>query len=98
MWSLAKSKNIRIKCTIPDGEYPIRADRSLFTRVLTNLLSNAIKYSPRDTTITCALAYEQQLAGANIVCSISDQGYGIPRRAKQTISTLSTLRRCRPQK
>jgi signal transduction histidine kinase len=50
MWSLAKSKNIRIKCTIPDGEYPIRADRSLLTRVLTNLLSNAIKYSPRDTT------------------------------------------------
>jgi len=79
MWSLAKSKNIRIKCTIPDGEYPIRADRSLFTRVLTNLLSNAVKYSPRDTIISCTLAYEQHLAGANIVCSISDQGYGIPR-------------------
>lgn len=79
MWSLAKSKNIRIKCTIPDGEYPVRADRSLFTRVLTNLLSNAIKYSPRDTIISCTLACEQHLAGTNIVCSISDQGYGIPR-------------------
>ncbi|MFZ6692904.1 CHASE2 domain-containing protein [Undibacterium sp. SXout20W] len=79
MWSLAKSKNIRIKTAIPDDEYPARIDRSLVTRVLTNLLSNAIKYSPRDTTITCTLALEQHLADAEIVCNISDEGYGIPR-------------------
>ena len=79
MWTLAKGKNIRIKTDIQDAEYPARADRGLMTRVLTNLISNAIKYSPRDTTITCTLRLEQQLAGADILCSISDQGYGIPR-------------------
>jgi len=79
MWSLAKSKNIRIKTDIPDAEFPARIDRSLVTRVLTNLLSNAIKYSPRDTTITCRLSLEQHLADSEIVCSIIDQGYGIPR-------------------
>jgi len=79
MWSLARSKNIRIKTVIPDDEYPARIDRSLVTRVLTNLISNAIKYSPRDTTITCTLSLEQHLTDAVIVCSVSDQGYGIPR-------------------
>jgi len=79
MWTLARSKNIRIKTSIPDDEYPARIDRSLVTRVLTNLISNAVKYSPRDTTITCELSIERQLADAVIVCSITDQGYGIPR-------------------
>jgi CHASE2 domain-containing sensor protein/signal transduction histidine kinase len=79
MWSLAKSKNIRIHTSIPEGEYPVRIDRSLMTRVLTNLLSNAIKYSPHNTHIRCCLSLEQQLTEDFIICTISDQGYGIPR-------------------
>ena len=79
MWSLARSKQIRIKTVIPDDEFPVRIDRSLVTRVLTNLISNAVKYSPRDTTITCELSIERDLADAVIICSIIDQGYGIPR-------------------
>ncbi|MBI3285546.1 MAG: CHASE2 domain-containing protein [Burkholderiales bacterium] len=79
MWSLAKSKNIRIGTDIAVGEYPVSADRALMTRVLTNLLSNAIKYSPRDTTITCSLQLRQSLADAQVICTISDQGYGIAR-------------------
>ncbi|MDE2429274.1 MAG: HAMP domain-containing histidine kinase, partial [Burkholderiales bacterium] len=83
MWSLARSKNIRIKSHIADGEFPVKVDRALMTRVLTNLLSNAVKYSPRDTEITCSLDLEQNLADAKLICTISDQGYGIP-RADQT--------------
>ncbi|MFZ6746066.1 CHASE2 domain-containing protein [Undibacterium sp. JH2W] len=83
MWSLARSKNIRIQTKIQDEEFPVLVDHSLMTRVLTNLLSNAIKYSPRDTTITCSLIREQHLADSVIVCSIADQGYGIT-RADQT--------------
>lgn len=79
MWSLARSKNIRIQTQIQDEEFPVLVDQSLMTRVLTNLLSNAIKYSPRNTTITCSLIREQHLADAVIVCSIADQGYGITR-------------------
>jgi CHASE2 domain-containing sensor protein/signal transduction histidine kinase len=79
MWSLSRSKNIRIVTQIQEEEFPVLLDRSLMTRVLTNLLSNAIKYSPKNTTITCTLAREQHLADATIVCSIQDQGYGITR-------------------
>ena len=79
MWGLAKDKNIRIVTKIPDGDYPVRIDRGLMTRVLTNLLSNAIKYSPRDTTISCSLSYEAGIADAHVICVISDQGYGIAR-------------------
>lgn len=79
MWTLAKSKRIRIVTDIPEGEYPVRVDRSLMTRVLTNLLSNAIKYSPCDTTVTCSLAFVSESLNDRIVCSIQDQGYGIAR-------------------
>lgn len=79
MWSLAKNKNIRIQTQVPEGDYPVRVDRSLMTRVLTNLLSNAIKYSPHNTRIQCSLELEQHLADTVIICTISDQGYGIPR-------------------
>ncbi|MES2036966.1 MAG: CHASE2 domain-containing protein [Pseudomonadota bacterium] len=77
MWSLARSKNIRIQTKVQDEEFPVLVDNSLMTRVLTNLLSNAIKYSPKDTIITCSLVREQRLADSIIVCSITDQGYGI---------------------
>ena len=79
MWSLARSKNIRIDTKVDGADFPVRIDRSLMTRTLTNLLSNAIKYSPRDTTITCTLLIKQELAHREILCCISDQGYGIPR-------------------
>lgn len=79
MWVLAKNKNIRIVAQNGNDEYPVCADRGLLTRVLTNLLSNAIKYSPKSTTITCSLKFEQYLAGRTVLCTIADQGYGIAR-------------------
>lgn len=79
MWALSRSKNIRILSHTPADHYPVNVDRGLMARVLTNLLSNAIKYSPADTTITCSLQLEQGMAGDAVICSISDQGYGIAR-------------------
>ena len=79
MWALARSKRIKITVVIPEGEYPVRVDRSLMTRVLTNLLSNAIKYSPNDTTVTCTLSFSSVSLNDSIICTIQDQGYGIPR-------------------
>nr|WP_315468887.1 CHASE2 domain-containing protein [uncultured Undibacterium sp.] len=79
MWTLAKAKRIQLVTNIPEGDYPVRVDRSLMTRVLTNLLSNAIKYSPTDTIVTCTLAFETKNLNDIIVCCIQDQGYGIAR-------------------
>lgn len=79
MWTLAKNKRITLHNDIPEGEYPVRVDRSLMTRVLTNLLSNAIKYSPTDTTVTCSLGFTTRNLNDYVVCTIQDQGYGIAR-------------------
>ena len=79
LWSLAKSKNIKIVTQIPEDEYLVKVDRSLMTRVLINLISNAIKYSPNNTTITCTLAFETRSLNDMVVCTIQDQGYGIAR-------------------
>jgi CHASE2 domain-containing sensor protein/signal transduction histidine kinase len=79
MWSLARSKRIKIDTIIPEGDYPARVDRSLMTRVLVNLLSNAVKYSPSDTVVTCTLSFETKNLNDTIICTIQDQGYGIAR-------------------
>ncbi len=83
MWTLAHNKRITIKTEIPEGEFPVRVDRSLMTRVLTNLLSNAIKYSPSETVITCSLQMVTRSLSDYVICTIQDQGYGIA-RADQT--------------
>lgn len=77
MWSLAKSKQIELVTDIADGDYPVRADRALMTRALVNLISNAINYSPEGTRVTCEVHLQNTLDGTHVVCSISDQGYGI---------------------
>ena len=77
MWSLAKAKNIILKTDISEDEFLLHADRTLMTRALTNLISNAIHYSPEHTEITCTLKREVTADAAHVVCTISDQGYGI---------------------
>ena len=79
MWTMAKAKNITIKSSIPDREYPVCADRSLITRAITNLISNAIKYSPRDTLISVSLEFDAEPLNEVVICHIIDQGYGIAR-------------------
>ena len=90
MWSLAKSKNIKLLSEIGEGDYPVRVDRALMTRalvnlylwsvvgqVLNNLLSNAINCSPEQTKIVCALNHEGSPDSRQIACSVADQGFGI---------------------
>lgn len=77
MWSLAHGKQIEIVTLLDDEEFPVRIDRALMSRVLSNLLSNAIKYSHPGTRITCTLRNQAAIVQPSVVCSISDQGYGI---------------------
>lgn len=57
-----------------DGPCLITADQEKIRRVLLNILNNAIKYSPVDSNIQVSLA----CCEAEIVITISDEGYGIP--------------------
>lgn len=77
MWSLARSKNIELATDVPEGEFPVEVDRALMTRALVNLLSNAINYSSPETKVTCTVHLQDTLEGAQVLCSIRDQGYGI---------------------
>jgi CHASE2 domain-containing sensor protein/signal transduction histidine kinase len=77
MWSLAQSKKIEITTEIPDDDFPIKVDRSLMTRAIVNLISNAINYSPENTRVTCAIEHQLSFDEPRIICTVSDQGYGI---------------------
>ncbi len=77
MWSLAKNRQIELVTAVDEGEYPVRADRSLMTRALVNLIANAINYSPPGTRVRCEMSLQSTLEGVKVQCSIADQGYGI---------------------
>lgn len=77
MWTLAKTKHIKLKTEISDDDFPAKVDRGLLTRALVNLLSNAINYSPENTTITCELTLQRIAQERFITCSVADQGIGI---------------------
>ena len=60
---------------IVSGELPpVFVDEMRIGQVLTNLVENATKYSPEDSRITI----EAQLAGGQIIISVTDRGEGIP--------------------
>lgn len=61
---------------ITEGNYPIFADRSRFSRIVTNLLNNATQsiVPERNGLIRAALSKENQ----HYVLSINDNGCGIP--------------------
>jgi CHASE2 domain-containing sensor protein/two-component sensor histidine kinase len=77
MWAMAQARHITLATEFPEDECVVAIDRALMTRVLINLLSNAIKYSPDDTTVTCSLRLQADLAHPMIVCTVADKGYGI---------------------
>ena len=73
MQSSASTKDISI--TIDQNEHArIAADPGMLEMIFENILSNAIKYSPTSSSITVAV----QRKANTILCTISDQGIGIP--------------------
>jgi signal transduction histidine kinase len=68
-------KNLTLQRSLLRAPVSVRADRSHVTRILLNLLSNAIKYTPAGGTISLTVGVNHN----EVVCSVSDTGYGIPR-------------------
>jgi CHASE2 domain-containing sensor protein/signal transduction histidine kinase len=77
MWAMAQARRIALLTEFPEDECVVAIDRALMTRAIINLLSNAIKYSSNDTKITCSLRLQADLTHPMVVCTITDQGYGI---------------------
>ena len=69
----AMEKNISIRMDQKDS-LSVAADPAILEMIFVNVLSNAIKYSPGGSFITIAVERKANM----IVCSIADQGIGIP--------------------
>jgi len=59
----------------------VELDATLIERVLYNLLENAAKYTPDGTRVTIAA----EIAGGNLLVTVSDQGPGIPAGQEELI-------------
>ena len=77
LWVLASARGVRIVFEA-DREYIIQGNRSLLIRVFTNILDNAVKFSPDGTTITCRIRSGTNGQGGQVICTIRDQGPGMP--------------------
>jgi heavy metal sensor kinase len=69
----AIEKNIAIRIQQTES-LNVAADPAILEMIFVNILSNAIKYSPGGSSITIAVERKAN----TIVCSIADQGIGIP--------------------
>jgi heavy metal sensor kinase len=69
----AIEKNIAIRIQQTES-LNVAADPAILEMIFVNILSNAIKYSPNGSSITIAVERKAN----TIVCSIADQGIGIP--------------------
>lgn len=68
-----KLKNMALKLRC-EADFTIHADPLRLEQIVLNLLDNALKYSDEFTTVTLAIAEEQQ----HTVVSVTDEGIGIP--------------------
>jgi len=69
----ASTKGIAITVNRADNAH-IAADPGMLDMILENIISNAIKYSSSGSSIAIEVKQDE----GNIICSISDQGIGIP--------------------
>jgi len=76
---LAANRRCPIELSLAEAPAKVQADERLLQHIFTNLLANAIKYSDVGRTV----GFEIRCIGAEIVCTIRDQGIGIPEADQQ---------------
>jgi CHASE2 domain-containing sensor protein/signal transduction histidine kinase len=72
-WPQAQQKQIKIRSSGLDQEAFVQGDHSALVRAFTNLIENALKYTPSGSAISGRLE-----VAAEAVCTIADQGSGLP--------------------
>lgn len=78
---IAKTKSIHLDLKFDDNLPPVYMDKERITQVLSNLVNNAIKFSHPGTSITLAVANDNQ--GVRI--SVQDEGQGIPKEEQSKL-------------
>jgi CHASE2 domain-containing sensor protein/signal transduction histidine kinase len=72
-WPHAQQQQIKISSRGLEQEAFVRGDQSALVRAFTNLIDNALKYASPGSEVVCSLN-----VAAQAICTISDQGPGIP--------------------
>jgi two-component system OmpR family sensor kinase len=68
---------------LPDEAVLVRGDEHRLHQVLANLMSNAARHTPKDTTVTVALADGAQ--PGTVELSVTDDGPGVPPELQPTL-------------
>ena len=76
VYAQARAKNVRIirEDGVDEGVW-LLANGELLERAIINLLTNAIKYSEEGKSVHVSIGIAQ---GKGAICTVRDQGYGIP--------------------
>lgn len=72
--ALAKERDIRVECRLPEDGAPYEGDEELLDRVFGNLIENAIKYGPAGSRVLITLDGD----GASYRATVEDEGPGVP--------------------
>ncbi|MBI3671629.1 PAS domain-containing sensor histidine kinase [Candidatus Azambacteria bacterium] len=76
-----KDKKLKIKKLFEKGLSKVPVDLKLMRAIFQNLISNAVKYTPEKGEIKIGIKKEN----SEIVISVADTGYGIPKNQKDKI-------------
>ncbi len=79
----AHSRQIELTMVAPAAQYPVKTDSLIAKEIITNLASNAIKYTPDGGRVTIRIANRP----GNLLVSVQDTGFGIPKSARSQIFT-----------
>lgn len=78
-----KDRKIKIKKTYSKDLPLVKVDPKLMGVIFRNLLSNSIKYTPEGGTVSLSI----EVKNRNIAITISDTGYGIPKKQQHLVFT-----------
>jgi two-component system sensor histidine kinase VicK len=79
----SKEKKLTIHKELDKNLPMVPVDRVLMKMIFQNLISNAVKYTPKEGDITLVVKKDDQ----NMLISVADTGYGIPKEAQFKIFT-----------
>jgi two-component system sensor histidine kinase VicK len=90
---LIKDKELRIEVAIPIKVSKYLGDKKIVTIIFQNLISNAVKYTPKKGLINVKAEIRpkgesvalHELKHESLILSVSDNGIGIPEKAKSKI-------------